>query len=260
MTGERTYPDYGVAGKRVLVTGATKGMGRDVAEAFAQAGADLFLTGRDEQELAECVDAVRAHGRRAESATAELADPGAVVALGEQAIATLGGIDVLVNNAGVAQLEPLLEVTLEKWDTQIDVNLRAPFFLAQTIAKDMVARGEGGKIVNIASTAGLIGVPNHSAYCASKGGLLTLTKTLALELGPHGVQVNAICPAIVMTPMGKQVWDHPGIREEALAKYPSERFGDEVDVSAAILYLSSPASDWVTGTQLVVDGGHTAVR
>lgn len=256
----KAYPQFGVAGRRVLVTGATKGMGRDVAEAFAQAGADLFLSGRDEAQLQETAEAVRAHGRRAETAVAELADPDAVVALGERALATMGGIDVLVNNAGVADVQPLLEVTLEAWNAQLDVNLRAPFLLAQTVARAMVEAGTGGKIVNIASTAGLIGVPGHAAYGASKSGLLNLTKTLAHELGPHNIQVNAICPAIVMTPMGRQVWDHPGIREEALAKYPSGRFGSEVDVSGAILYLSSPASDWISGSQLVVDGGFTAVR
>jgi NAD(P)-dependent dehydrogenase (short-subunit alcohol dehydrogenase family) len=258
--GGREFPDFGLDGRRVLVTGATKGMGRDAAIALARAGADLFLTGRDEQELAECAEEVRALGRRAETAIAELADLPEVIGLGERAIEAMGGIDVLVNNAGVADLEPVLEVTPAKWDLQLDVNLKAPFFLAQTIARAMVAAGRGGKIINIASTAGLIGVPEHSAYCASKGGLLTLTKTLAFELGPHGIQVNAICPAIVMTPMGRQVWDRPGIREEALAKFPVGRFGEEVDVSSAIVYLASRASDWMTGSQLVIDGGLTAVR
>jgi NAD(P)-dependent dehydrogenase (short-subunit alcohol dehydrogenase family) len=191
---------------------------------------------------------------------ADLADLDAVRRLGETALESMGGIDVLVNNAGVAELEPVLEVTEEKWDHQLDVNLKAPFFLAQAVARAMVDAGAGGKIINIASTAGLIGVPEHSAYCASKGGLLTLTKTLAYELGPHGIQVNAICPAIVMTPMGRQVWDRPGIREEALAKFPVGRFGEELDISAAIVYLASSASDWMTGSQLVIDGGLTAVR
>ena len=203
---------------------------------------------------------MRATGRRAEAAPADLADADAAQQLGEHALAAMGSIDVLVNNAGVALLEPVLDVTEEKWDAQLDVNLKAPFFLSQTVARSMVETGRGGKIVNIASTAGLIGVPEHSAYCASKGGLLTLTKTLAYELAPHGIQVNAICPAIVMTPMGRQVWDHPGVREEALAKIPVGRFGEEVDISSAILYLASPASDWMTGAQVVVDGGLTAVR
>jgi 2-deoxy-D-gluconate 3-dehydrogenase len=189
---------------------------------LADAGADVFLSGRDTGQLAECAQEVRALGRRAETLVADLADIGAVRRLGETALATLGGIDVLVNNAGVAQLEAVLEVSEEKWDTQLAVNLKAPFFLAQTIARAMVDAGHGGKIINIASTAGVIGVPEHSAYCASKGGLLTLTKTLALELAPHRIQVNAICPAIVMTPMGRQVWDHPGVREEALGKLPPD--------------------------------------
>lgn len=259
MSGE-DFPSFDLAGKKALVTGATKGMGRHAAIALAHAGAEVFLSGRNEGELAECAEEVRALGQRAETQTAELADVDAVRRLGEAAIETMGGIDVLINNAGIALLEPVLDVTVEKWDAQLDVNLKAPFFLAQTVARDMVESGRGGKIINIASTAGLIGVPEHAAYCASKGGLLTLTKTLAFELGPHNIQVNAICPAIVMTPMGRQVWDHPGVREEALEKMPVGRFGKEVDVSAAVVYLASSASDWMSGSQLVVDGGLTAVR
>ena len=259
-TSGEDFPSFDLAGKKALVTGATKGMGRHAAVALAHAGAEVFLSGRNEGELAECAEEVRALGQRAETQTAELADVDAVRRLGEAAIETMGGIDVLVNNAGVALLEPVLDVTVEKWDAQLDVNLKAPFFLAQTVARAMVESGRGGKIINIASTAGLIGVPEHAAYCASKGGLLTLTKTLAFELGPHNIQVNAICPAIVMTPMGRQVWDHPGVREPALEKMPVGRFGKEVDVSAAVIYLASSASDWMTGSQLVVDGGLTAVR
>jgi NAD(P)-dependent dehydrogenase (short-subunit alcohol dehydrogenase family) len=254
------FPSFDLTGKKALVTGATKGLGKHAAVALAHAGVDVFLSGRDEGELAECAEEVRAQGRRAETQVADLADVNAVVRLGEAAIEVMGGVDVLLNNAGVALLEPVLDVTVEKWDAQLDVNLRAPFFLAQTVAREMIESGRGGKIINIASTAGLIGVPEHAAYCASKGGLLALTKTLALELGPHNVQVNAICPAIVMTPMGRQVWDHPGVRELVLEKMPVGRFGKEADVSAAVIYLASHASDWMTGSQLVVDGGLTAVR
>lgn len=254
------FPSFDLTGKKALVTGATKGMGRHAAVALAHAGADVFLTGRDEGELAECAGNVRSQGRRAESMVADLADVGEVARVGETAVEAMGGVDILLNNAGVALLEPVLGVTVEKWDAQMDVNLKAPFFLAQVVARHMVGSGKGGKIINIASTAGLIGVPEHAAYCASKGGLLTLTKTLAFELGPHNIQVNAICPAIVMTPMGRQVWDHPGVREPALEKIPVGRFGKEVDVSAAVIYLSSSGSDWMTGSQIIVDGGLTAVR
>ena len=259
-SSDHEFPSFDLAGKKALVTGASKGLGRDAAVALAHAGADVFITGRDEDELAECAEKVRDQGRRAESTVADLADVKEVVRVGEAAIGAMGGVDILLNNAGVALLEPVLDVTVEKWDAQTDVNLKAPFFLAQVVARHMVEAKRGGKIINIASTAGLIGVPEHAAYCASKGGLLTLTKTLALELGPHNIQVNAICPAIVMTPMGRQVWDHPGVREPALEKLPVGRFGKEVDISAAVVYLASSASDWMTGSQFVVDGGLTAVR
>ena len=257
---DHEFPSFDLTGKKALVTGASKGLGRDAALALAHAGADVFVTGRDEEGLAGCAEEVRSRGGRAGSMVADLSNVGEVVRVGEAAVEAMGGVDVLLNNAGVALLEPVLDVTVEKWDAQIDVNLKAPFFLAQVVARHMVASETGGKIINVASTAGLIGVPEHAAYCASKGGLLSLTRTLALELGPHGIQVNAICPAIVMTPMGRQVWDHPGVREPALEKMPVGRFGKEVDVSAAVVYLASSASDWMTGSQLVVDGGLTAVR
>ena len=220
----------------------------------------MFLTGRAGDELNACAEEVRSQGRQAESLTVDLTDVEEVARMGEAAVEAMGGVDVLLNNAGVALLEPVLDVTVEKWDAQMAVNLRAPFFLAQAIGRHMVESGRGGKIINIASTAGLIGVPEHAAYCASKGGLLALTKTLAFELGPHNIQVNAICPAIVMTPMGRQVWDHPGVREPALEKMPVGRFGEEMDISAAVIYLASSGSDWMTGSQIVVDGGLTAVR
>jgi NAD(P)-dependent dehydrogenase (short-subunit alcohol dehydrogenase family) len=254
------FPSFDLSGKNALVTGATKGLGRDAAIALAHAGANVFVTGRAEDELAECAEAVRSQGSQAGSMVADLADIEQVARVGEAAIEEMGSVDILLNNAGVALLEPVLDVTVEKWNTQMDVNLRAPFFLAQVVARHMVESGKGGKIINIASTAGLIGVPEHSAYCASKGGLLTLTKTLASELGEHNIQVNAICPAIVMTPMGRQVWDHPGVREPALEKMPVGRFGKEADISAAVIYLASSGSDWMTGSQIVVDGGLTAVR
>lgn len=253
-------PSFDLTGKKALVTGATKGLGRDAAIALAHAGAELFLTGRNEDELAECAEEVRSQGKRAGSLVADLADVAEVVRLGEAAVDAMGGVDILLNNAGVALLEPVLDVTVEKWDAQMAVNLTAPFFLSQVVGRHMVESGTGGKIINIASTAGLIGVPDHAAYCASKGGLLALTKTLAFEFGEHNIQVNAICPAIVMTPMGREVWDHPGVREEALEKMPVGRFGKEVDISAAVVYLSSAGSDWMTGSQIVVDGGLTAVR
>jgi NAD(P)-dependent dehydrogenase (short-subunit alcohol dehydrogenase family) len=240
-----------------LITGCSTGLVRAFAEAALTRGHNVVATARDVAQVGDIADA---YPGTALALPLDVTDDAQVTAAVTAAGDRFGGIDVLVNNAGVAQLEPVLEVTEEKWDTQLTVNLKAPFFLAQTVARAMVNTGRGGKIINVASTAGLIGVPEHAAYCASKGGLLALTRTLACELSPHGIQVNAICPAIVMTPMGRQVWDHPGVREEALEKIPAGRFGEEADVSAAIIYLASPASNWMTGSQLVLDGGLTATR
>jgi len=253
------YPSFDLSGKRALVTGATKGIGRHVALSLAHAGADLFLAGRNADELVELAAEVRAIGRRAETAQAELAEVDAARQLGAAALETMGGIDVLVNNAGIARIEPFLEATLEAWDETLDVNLRAPFFLTQVVARAMIAAGRGGKIINMASQAGLVALEGHGAYCASKAGLLLATKVMALELGPYNIQVNAICPTVILTPMGQQVWGDPAKRDPMLAKIPLGKFGVPGDVSGAVVFLASNAANMITGTEIVIDGGYTAI-
>jgi len=253
------YPTFNLSGRRALVTGATKGIGRHAALSLAHAGADLFLSGRDTRELAEVAVEVRALGRRAEAAPADLADVEAVQRLGAAAIDAMGGIDILVNNAGISSPEPFLETTVEAWDATLDVNLRAPYFLAQVVARAMVAAGRGGKIINISSLSGLVAIADHGAYCASKGGLLLATKVMALELGRHNIQVNAICPTVILTPMGERVWSPPEKRDPMLAKIPLGRFGVPYDVSGAIVFLASDASNMITVSEIVIDGGYSAI-
>ncbi len=253
------YPSFDLSGKRALVTGATKGIGRHAALSLAHAGADLFLAGRDADELAALAGEVRALGQRAETAQAELAEVAAVRRLGAGAVETMGGIDVLVNNAGIARIEPFRETTVEAWDETLAVNLRAPFFLAQVVARAMIAAGRGGKIINMASQAGLVALEGHGAYGASKAGLLLATKVMALELGRYNIQVNAICPTVILTPMGQQVWGDPAKRDPMLAKIPLGKFGVPRDVSGAVVFLASDASNMITGTEIVIDGGYTAI-
>lgn len=253
------FPSFGLAGRRALVTGATKGIGRHAALSLAYAGADLFVTGRNEDELESVVAEIRALGRHAGAMTAELTDMEAVRALGETALREMGVIEILVNNAGIARIEPFLETTVDAWDETLDVNLRAPYFLSQVIAREMVRSGRGGKIINMASQAALVALAGHGAYCAAKAGMLLMTKVMALELGPYNIQVNAICPTVILTPMGEQVWGNPARGDSMKAKIPLGRFGYPADVSGAVVFLASQASDMITGSEIVIDGGYTAI-
>jgi 2-deoxy-D-gluconate 3-dehydrogenase len=163
----------------------------------------------------------------------------------------------LVNNAGVSYPQPALETTEDRWDETFQINLKSLFFLTQVIAKAMVKQG-GGKIVNISSQAGLVGLEDHAAYCATKGGLILLTKVLAIEWGKYKINVNAVAPTIIMTPMAERAWADPKKREEALKKIPIGRFGKPEDVVGAVIFLASPYADLITGAVLPIDGGYTA--
>jgi NAD(P)-dependent dehydrogenase (short-subunit alcohol dehydrogenase family) len=189
--------------KTALVTGAGRGIGRAVALAFAREGCDLLLTARTAGELEETASLARAEGRRAETLTADLANPEAVACLADAALRLFGGVDILVNNAGYAVFKPFLEYTQDDWQRTLDVNLTAPFLLTQRLAPAMIARG-GGRVINISSVAGLKPIPEQSAYCASKHGLNGLSKVLAMELRSHGVGVHWICPGGVDTRLAQE--------------------------------------------------------
>jgi NAD(P)-dependent dehydrogenase (short-subunit alcohol dehydrogenase family) len=246
-------------GKRALVTGASQGIGTEIATAFAAAGAGVVLTGRDEGRLSSIATALReAHGAQTAVLAADLSSVESVEELARRGLEALGGLDILVNNAGISFPEPVTEVSADLWDAVMAVNLRAPALLAARIGKAMVAAGRGGKIVNVASAAGLRALADHYAYCSSKAALVMATKVLALELGPHGIQANVVCPTVIMTEMGQRVW---GEREKAapmLARIPAGHFGVPADVANAVLFLASPASAMVNGVELAVDGGYSA--
>ncbi len=249
---------FSLAGRKAFITGASKGIGAEIARVFADAGADIVATGRNEAELAETAAAVEAMGRKCLALPADLADPAATKAVAEKALAAWGTIDILVNNAGIARLAPALEISLEDWDATMAVNLRAPFLLAQVLAPGMVAQ-RWGKIVMISSQSGVIVFPEHAAYCASKGGLNMLTKALMCELAQHNVQVNAICPTVVMTEMGQKVWGPEEKGGPMRRATPLQRFGEPVEIADAALYLASPASGLVNGEILMIEGGYASV-
>lgn len=249
---------FGVEGKRALVTGATKGIGLEICRVLADAGADLAAVGRDEAGLAEVVRAVEAAGRRAVPIAADLATVAGCEAAARAALDAFGTIDILVNNAGIALVDPLLEASVEDWDRTMAVNLRAPFILAQALAPAMIAQ-RSGKIVNISSQAGVVGLDDHAAYCASKGGLNMLTKVMTSEWAKHNIQINSVCPTVILTPMGEQVWGDPAKGDPMKAKIPAGRFGKPIEVADLVLFLASPASDLINGQDILIDGGYTAL-
>ncbi|WP_431300345.1 SDR family NAD(P)-dependent oxidoreductase [Tabrizicola sp. BL-A-41-H6] len=249
---------FALTGRKALITGASKGIGAEIAVVFAEAGADIIALGRDEADLAATATAVRAHGRRCLTLTAEMASPTDPVKACERALAEWGTIDILVNSAGIANVAPAVDFSTADWDQMMAVNLRAPFLTARTLAPAMIAQ-RWGKVINISSQTGVIALDDHAAYAASKGGLNALTKSLCAEWARHNVQVNAICPTVVMTPMGKKVWGKPEKGDPFRNATPARRFAEPVEIADAALYLASDASSMVNGALLMVEGGFTSV-
>jgi NAD(P)-dependent dehydrogenase (short-subunit alcohol dehydrogenase family) len=249
---------FSLAGRKALVTGASKGIGAEIARVFADAGADIVAVARDAEGLEETAAAVRAAGRRCLTLTAELGTPEAPGAVARAALDAWGTIDILVNSAGIARIAPALELTAEAWEETMAVNLRAPFLLAQSLAPAMIAQ-RWGKIVNISSQTGVIAIDDHAAYASSKGGLNALTISLAAEWARHNVQVNAICPTVILTPMGREVWGPQEKSAPFIAATPLRRFGEPVEVADMALYLASPAAELVNGAIMMIDGGYSVV-
>jgi NAD(P)-dependent dehydrogenase (short-subunit alcohol dehydrogenase family) len=248
---------YDFKGRTAIVTGATKGIGRDISLALARAGANLGITGRDQRELAEVAAEARRSGVRCEVRQADLASAQDCLAMAEHFAALFPVIDLLVNNAGLSFPEKLVDLEVGHWDTTLAVNLRAPALISRVIARKMIAAG-GGAIVNISSNACLAGIEEHAAYCASKFGLDGLTKVMAVELGPHNIRVNAVAPTVVLTPMGAQVWGDPKKADPVKAKIPLGRFAQPREVTAAVLFLASEGAGMIHGETLIIDGGVNA--
>ena len=250
---------FSIKDKKVLVTGGSRGIGAETAVVLAEAGAEVMILGRDIDALNETAKKVNAvSGYTCDSIEADLSSAKQTREAAQHAVARMGRVDILVNNAGIARIDNLLDASLEDWEETQAVNLRAPFLLAQEVVPAMIKHG-GGKIVNVSSQAGVIALEGHAAYAASKGGLNMLTKVMAAEWGPHNIQCNAVAPTVILTPMGTQVWGDPAKSEPMLAKIPLRRFGQPVEVADLILFLSSPASDLITGETILIDGGYTSL-
>ena len=252
-----TSPDidlnFPLSGKIALVTGGGSGIGAAVAAAFASKGAKVAV-------LDINVDMAKAKaseiGGGAEAFVCDVSDPVSVNKAVSDVVAHFGGIDIAVNSAGVVFLAPAEDLPLDYWDKTININLKGTFLVTQAVGRAMIAAGKGGKIVNLASQAGTVAIEEHVAYCASKFGVIGMSKTFAAEWGKHGINVNTISPTIVLTELGKKAW--AGEKGEAAKKrIPTGRFAFPEEIAAAAVFLSSSGAEMITGSELVIDGGYT---
>jgi NAD(P)-dependent dehydrogenase (short-subunit alcohol dehydrogenase family) len=224
---------YDFGGKRALVTGAAKGIGKETAKLLAECGAEVIAFDRGMADLSD-VEATRS------------------------AVRSVLPVDLLVNCAGIVELESFLDTSAETFDRTMAVNARAPMIVAQEVARDLIRRCVPGAIVNVSSLAATMGTRDHTAYCASKAALDAITRVMALELGPHGIRVNSLNPIVTLTPMADKAWSDPAKSGPMLARVPLGRFAQPAEVAAAIAFLLSDAAAMIHGTTLTVDGGFSA--
>lgn len=247
-------PSFDLTGKRVLVTGASSGIGLACATALAEAGGEVVLAARREEKLKEAVEAMTARGWKAAALQLDVADVLEV----EVSVSRHGPFDVLVNSAGVARHSPATETTPEDFDAVMNVNLRGAFFITQCVAKGLIDAGKPGSLINMSSQMAHVGGVDRAVYCASKFAVEGFTKAMALELGPKQIRVNTICPTFIRTPFTEATFDNPERVKWIEEKIKLGRTGTVEDIMGAVRYLASDASALVTGTSLLVDGGWTA--
>jgi len=252
------YKQFDLAGKVAVVTGASEGIGRDIAVGLAEAGADLFICSRREEKLLEVKEIVGRTGRRVEVYVVDLRNVGEIEGLREFVKSTVGRADILINSAGYTVTKPAWEVSEDDWDTMVDTGFKGLFFCCRAIGSLMRERGYG-KIVNLGSTLSKTIVSGRSVYGGIKAGIDHLTEALAMEWAPHGIRVNALAPTAVSTPSRRDLLQGP-VLEKVLARIPMGRLATSEDLLGAVIYLSSAASDFVTGQTFFVDGGWMAAK
>ncbi len=240
---------FNFTGRRVLVTGGGKGIGREIVAFLVGCGAEVVALSRSAADLEELAAETGCRTLTADLASAQEA---------ERAASEAGEIDLLVNNAGIAVLQPFLETDVDAFDRTMAVNVRAAMIVAQVVARGLIRRGVPGAIVNVSSQSSVVGLPDHAAYCASKGALDQLTRVMAIELGPHGIRTNSVNPTVVLTPMGERAWSDPVKSGPMLARNPLGRFAQPLDVAQAVAYLLSDGAAMINGATLFVDGGFLA--
>ena len=251
--------DFSLDGRIALVTGAGRGIGRNIAVAYARAGAHLVIGARTRAELDEVGAEIEACGVRVSSRHLDMSDLDSVRAFAAAALDQFGRIDILVNNAGVPMRKTVLETTEKDWDWVTDVNQKGLFFLTQACAHAMIERGEGGKVIHISSTLGFVQMPGQCVYGSGKAAVVHMCRGMALEWAEHKINVNTVGPTFILTPLTQSTFDDPVLREDLLSRIPLGRVGQPEDVVGAVVFLASPAADLITGHTLLVDGGWTAV-
>lgn len=245
---------FNLAGKRALVTGASRGIGRAVAEGLAEAGAEVTLCARSRTEIEEACALMSTRGWRARPLVCDVTD----IAGFRQHVEAQAPFDIFVNNAGTNRPKPLTEVTEDDYDAIFGLNTKAAIFAAQSVTAVMLRHGRRGTVINMSSQMGHVGAANRTLYCGSKFAIEGFTKALAVELGPAGIRINTLCPTFIETPMTASYFEDEEFRRETLSKIKLGRLGQPADVVGAAIFLASDASSLMTGSALMIDGGWTA--
>ncbi|HTM87576.1 MAG TPA: glucose 1-dehydrogenase [Terriglobales bacterium] len=252
-----SYPGLELNGKTAVVIGGSSGIGRALAIGLAQAGADVIPSARRAQEVAAAASEIQRLGRRSLAVTCDVTSESSLQQLLQETLRAFDKVDILVNSAGIAKRLPTLELSNQDWDAILDINLKGVFHACKTFARHMVER-RYGRIINIASLSSFLGLFQVAAYAASKGGVLSLTRTLAVEWAPHGVCVNAIMPGVFRTALNQKLLDGTPRGQEFLLRTPMKRFGQVEELVGAAIFLASDSAGFVTGATIPVDGGFLA--
>ncbi len=249
---------FSVNGKVAIVTGATGGLGKVACLALAKAGAKVVLTGRSVDSLAPLTEMITNAGYTATHIAGDPVSHDDNKRIVAHAVETYGGLDIVLTAAGVNKPGPIVEQSVEDWETIMDVNVKGTYLMCKEAGKVLIQQGRGGKVILVSSQRGKLGLPNYSAYCPSKGAIDSLTQTLAWEWGKHHINVNAIAPTVFRTALTQWIFESPETTQRFLSRMPIGRLGEPEDYIGSVLFLSSRASDLMTGGILYVDGGYTA--